>query len=752
MTDITGQVYFDGLRKNDVQNLSGIPNVPIVLQSVDTPYQRLAVLTDPAGEYAIRNVPPGRYRIVEAYGEPAVPSPGNFDDAIPGPKPDAALPPISIIPSPPEGATHLDCVTPSTLLVTVGADLIGNRDFLNGPVRYIPIDTIMDNCAVVCPINLLGDADYGTMGIFSPGTEANTGEPTEPYPANVPDFAYVLPLSHPVQTPGYPEWFHAPEDGEYTVQNILNDDNSNRIGAWWRIADHTTGNETGRMMVINGYDPGSVFFTEEVTVTPNTFYLFSAWIIDLFKVNGWADPRLGVRILDENGHVIYSATLGVLIPVNTVVPEWRQIGTVISSYGNTKLTVMFLSEGSAAIGNDYAIDDISLNKITVPVFTPVKSISQTVAFVGETVTYQVILKNTCTFPLTDVTFTDKLPQGVAFVPGSVTVNGLDAPTADPEAGFALPDIAGGEEAIVRFRVSVESAEYSPALNTADMHYKYTPVEGGIPVDYDVKSNEVTLVIKKGDMNMNLYMSKIAIGAALVGGEFTFGIFEPDASTPRYTAKNDKKGLITFPAIHFTATGQFHYIVKEIDGPTDWEKDTAEWPIRIDVTNVQGDLVAAVTYPNGVPVFINKHHNAMCGAFRFPDLTFDKPGVYEYTLKELTPSGDGWTTDDRVIKVIVTVTDDGHGNLIATVEYPDGFPTFTNIYKTKPTHIIISGCKTAIGAPLPPGRFEFGLFDSEGNLIATTTNGEAAETKTKPKPETETETETETEIKTITVTQ
>ena len=62
---------------------------------------------------------------------------------------------------------------------------------------------------------------------------------------------------------------------------------SSEIGAWWRIADHTTGNETGRMMIVNGFNPGAVFFRATVNVQPNTNYLFTSWILNLFKVTGF---------------------------------------------------------------------------------------------------------------------------------------------------------------------------------------------------------------------------------------------------------------------------------------------------------------------------------------------------------------------------------------------------------------------------------------------------------------------------------
>ena len=726
MSNITGHLYFDRQRTRDVQGLQGIANVPIVLQSVYSPYLRLAVLTDEFGAYAFHNVPQGEYRIVEAYGVAAIPSPGDFSEATPGVTQYAVVPPINYAPNPPNGATNLDCVTPNTIFVTVGADHINQMNFLNGPVRYVPINVKTDNCVEIDMHNLLEDADFGTMGTFTAGTAANTGVPIEPYPENVLDFDYVLPLSHPVQTPGYPPWFHAPEDGEYTVQNILNDDNSNRIGAWWRIADHTIGNETGRFMLVNGDTPGAVFFSEEVEVKPNQYYLFSAWIINMFKAHGWAEPKLGVKIYCENGKELYKATLGALIPVNTVVPEWKEIGTALNSRNNTKLTVQFLSEGPAEIGNDYAIDDISLREITVPVFTPVKSIDKSIAYVGESVEYTVVLRNTCTLPLTHVTFLDKLPQGLEFIPGSVTVNGTPMLLADPETGFALPDILGGERVTVRFRALAKAAHELPVINMAEMSYEYTPVEGGISATYDVESNEVPLEIKRGEKNIMLLMSKIAIGAPLVGDEFLFGIFEPGEDDPLYTARNDEKGLIRFSNIHFSTPGEYHFTVKEIHAPSGWEKDDREWPIKIDVTHVEGELVVTVEYPEGVPVFVNKRHGETCGLFQFPDMTFDEAGVYHYTLRELTPSGDGWTTDDRVIRVVVTVVDDEHGHLVATIEYLDGFPTFTNIYRVKPTHIVISGCKIAIGAPLPIGRFEFGLFDSEGRLIAKTTNAAADE--------------------------
>lgn len=56
-------------------------------------------------------------------------------------------------------------------------------------------------------------------------------------------------------------------------------------------------------------------------------------------------------------------TLGQFIPENPNTPEWVQIGSVICSESNTTLTVIFVSQGPAANGNDYAMDDIALYEV-----------------------------------------------------------------------------------------------------------------------------------------------------------------------------------------------------------------------------------------------------------------------------------------------------------------------------------------------------------------------------------------------------
>ena len=486
MATISGSVIFDRDRSLSISSQdSGIAGIPVVLQNTVSG-MRLVVLTDTNGNYSFINVADGSYRIVEAYGETGgVTSPGDFANAVVGNIPEGVNPPVSAVSNPPTGTTNIDSLTPDTLFVTVAGNELTNQNFYNGPVIYAPIEAIIDECAIISGDNLINVADEGTFGTFPAGTSANTGAPTEPYPDVTPDFTYVLPN---------PAVF-TPLDGEYTVQNIMNNSMSAEIGAWWRIADHTIGNETGRMMIVNGFNPGAVFFRDTIQVKPNTNYLFRSWILNLFRVNGYPNPELGVQILDENGGVLYSATLGALIPVNTNAPEWKEIGTVINSRNNTSLTVEFLSEGPEVVGNDYAIDDIAFNEILIREFIPVKTASTSTAFIGEEFQYTITLEDPCGNPLTNVFFQDMIPAGLSFVEGSVIVNGISQPQANPNTGFIVPDVPVQGSVTITFTVRADSIPaINPTLNHANMRYSYTPVEGGIPQEFEVETNEVPVTI------------------------------------------------------------------------------------------------------------------------------------------------------------------------------------------------------------------------------------------------------------------
>ncbi|MDR0898688.1 MAG: InlB B-repeat-containing protein [Oscillospiraceae bacterium] len=257
-------------------------------------------------------------------------------------------------------------------------------------------------------------------------------------------------------------------------------------------------------------------------------------------------------------------------------------------------------------------------------------------------------------------------------------------------------------------------------------------------------------------------TKAAVGRALSGGEFSFGVYEGDALIT--SATNAADGTITFPAISYSAAGTHNYTIREItQSGNGWTTDSAEFPATVTITDDgEGNLSADVAYPGGTPGFTNTYAlspasvnlsatklafgkaltadaftfgvydnagnlkastmNAADGTINYPAIPFDAPGTYYYYLQEITPSGNGWTTDTRKDPVVITVTDNGAGALVANVLYPFGAASFRNQYGASPAIVVPTATKTASGAALPAGRFTFGLYNHDtGALVDTATN-------------------------------
>lgn len=116
---------------------------------------------------------------------------------------------------------------------------------------------------------------------------------------------------------------------------------------------------------------------------------------------------------------------------------------------------------------NYSVDDplrsivnFSENTNTVSVqiisnrITNVKSVDKAFAVAGDTLHYTSVITNTGSLLKSDLVFTDPIPVGTTFVAGSVKINGSAFPAYDPQAGFALPDLAVGAAVTVEFDVTV----------------------------------------------------------------------------------------------------------------------------------------------------------------------------------------------------------------------------------------------------------------------------------------------------------
>ena len=206
------------------------------------------------------------------------------------------------------------------------------------------------------------------------------------------------------------------------------------------------------------------------------------------------------------------------------------------------------------------------------------------------------------------------------------------------------------------------------------------------------------------------------GKALEAGKYEFELKEGDKVIG--TATNAADGTVTFEDIKYAAAGNHTYTITEKAGS---EKgvtyDTAKHEVKVAVTdNGQGQLVATVTDNN--PTFTNTYKaasttvnitakkvlegkaleagkyqfkfelkegdnvietvtNAADGTVTFKAIDFAKAGVYTYTITEVKGDDENIKYDENSYKVTVTVTDNGAGQLVTTVEGNN--PTITNTY-------------------------------------------------------------------------
>ena len=96
-----------------------------------------------------------------------------------------------------------------------------------------------------------------------------------------------------------------------------------------------------------------------------------------------------------------------------------------------------------------------------------------------------------------------------------------------------------------------------------------------------------------------------------------------------------------------------------------------------------------------------------GSVTFDAIEYSAPGAYTYTIAEGAGNADGVTYDGRRHEVKVTVSDNGAGALVATVEYADE-ATFVNTYKALPADVAIVAKKVLKGMTLTKGQFTFVL--------------------------------------------
>ncbi len=146
------------------------------------------------------------------------------------------------------------------------------------------------------------------------------------------------------------------EDGEYCIINTPRPGAAN-FPAWLNIPDHTSGDVNGRMLVVNASLNAGEFYRRTLTgLTSNLDVTLSFFAINISPPDP-IKPNIRYSIESATGVTLATATTG-----NLTSSSWEQFTLTVNPGNATSLQLVLTNVGNGGMGNDLAIDDISLSQ------------------------------------------------------------------------------------------------------------------------------------------------------------------------------------------------------------------------------------------------------------------------------------------------------------------------------------------------------------------------------------------------------
>ena len=335
--------------------------------------------------------------------------------------------------------------------------------------------------------------------------------------------------------------------------------------------------------------------------------------------------------------------------------------------------------------------------------------------------------------------------------------------------YTITEIPGSDKNVDydEMTVSMTVTVTENAQGDLQAKVKYS-AEGGFKSSADDKvfNNYVVAPVKT-----KFDFSKALAGRELKAGEFSFVLKDSDGKVIQ-TKTNTKAGVVAFDDLTFdnTQVGTHKYTVEEVipenkeagmtydtmkaevtitvtkEGhvlkatntlPSDTEFNNTFTPGAVKVnldfdkslsngTLNAGDFSFTLTGDNNVNETVTNKAN---GKINFSELSFDKEGVYNYTVKEVKGNNADVDYDEMTIGVKVTVTKDATTGLLSAKtemtstggEATGADDKIFNNHVVAPVTAQFDFSKALAGRELKDGEFSFVLKDKDGKVLQTKQN-------------------------------
>lgn len=173
---------------------------------------------------------------------------------------------------------------------------------------------------------------------------------------------------------------YCPGDGHYAITDYTSGCHNNH---WVTLTqDHTSGDNDGKMLVVNAaYQPGVFFLTDLKGLKPGSIYQLGVWLVNICKPEYECTsirPNLRFTIETREGKELARFSTGELTPTGEAT--WLQYSARFTAPSNTPTVYLKITnKAEGGCGNDFAMDDITLSECIVPEPPAKQPVTKTVA-------------------------------------------------------------------------------------------------------------------------------------------------------------------------------------------------------------------------------------------------------------------------------------------------------------------------------------------------------------------------------------